>query len=436
MGKFQVFVLVSVVTCMIISTVQSVPVKDSSVESENSDKCKILCGSCGCTGYYCGDECLCECNSQDDGEAECVDTMKSNCKKLNLPFEVLIQGPNVNRMVRSLLYAHPSEDVCIQKSESNPKKRSTISIYKPDVIEQQDEILPVPTPHKDEGHDTYRVHHDDNPIQITVGQKLDSEVVPVETEPVPVETEPMNPDVQANENVEVVVNAPSDKESNDESEKLPLPVDDVDRVNIKRHIIDINQDIADIQADSDDSFLFKRDTEKEEGDKDVGAAAPQAPAAPAPLLPKVQEAIKNMRAQIPTSAEIKTAWEGVRTDLNDKINAAIADAQKRAEDLREKLTPPPSSPPPAHVKFHPFLRSENEDQDIGMAFAPLIPIVPAAPAAPAPVLPALTPLAIQTDISKTMAQFRANRKILQGEARDMINTLSNNRWLLPSPFVR
>lgn len=429
MGKFQVFVLVSVVTCAIISMVQSVPVKDSSVESENAAKCKTLCGYCGCTGYYCGDECLCECNSQNEGEAECVDVMKSNCKKLDLPFEVLIQGPNVNRMVRSLLYADPSEEVCIQSAESNQKKRSTISIYKPDEKEQQDKILSVPTSHKDEAHN---VHHDDSPIQIIVAQNLDTKEVPVETELI---------DRGSAERSEAAINAePNDKSENDES---PIPnhrLDDVDRKNSKRHIIDINQDISDLITDSEHSLVYKRDTEdevkeeiKEEEvkEEDVGAAAPAAaPASPAPLLPKIQEAFQNMRAQIPTSAEIKTAWETVRKEVNSKINTAIADARKRAADLRNKLTPPPPPPPPpAPVKFNPFLRSENEENDVGMALLPLIPVIP-----PVPALPAATPLAIQADINKGIAQFRANNKIIQENARkeanNIINTLSKNPWFI------
>lgn len=269
MGKFQLFVLLSVVTCAIISTVESVPLKDSSIESENAAKCKNLCGFCGCAGYYCGDECLCECNSQTEGEAECVDTMKSNCKKLELPFEVLIQGPNINRMVRSLLYADPNEEVCIQSSESNQKKRSTISIYKPDVSEQQDEILSGPTAQKIDVPSEVAQH--DSPIHVIVAQKLDTNIVPAEVEAISEDTLPK-------ENSEkVIYNVPSNTESNYESEnyELDLPKDDnVDRANIKRHIIDINQDITEFMRDADNSFLYKRQTDGDgdgtEGDGDQG----------------------------------------------------------------------------------------------------------------------------------------------------------------------
>lgn len=58
--------------------------------------------------------------------------MQSNCQKLKLPFEVLIQGPSGNRFVRALLL---SENDSSMRSESDVgvrKARSTISIYKPE----------------------------------------------------------------------------------------------------------------------------------------------------------------------------------------------------------------------------------------------------------------------------------------------------------------
>lgn len=43
------------------------PIKDNEQkEVEKTKVCKELCGLCGCTGFYCGDECICECNKQSD----------------------------------------------------------------------------------------------------------------------------------------------------------------------------------------------------------------------------------------------------------------------------------------------------------------------------------------------------------------------------------
>lgn len=52
--------------------------------------------------------------------------MHDNSAKMEVPFEVLIQGPSGSRFVRSLL---PFESI---KESSDPKKRSTISIFHPD----------------------------------------------------------------------------------------------------------------------------------------------------------------------------------------------------------------------------------------------------------------------------------------------------------------
>lgn len=403
MGKFQIVVLLSVVSCAVISTVQSVPVSDSSVVSENADKCKKLCGLCGCTGYYCGDECLCECNSQTDGEAACVDVMKSNCKKMELPFEVMIQGPNVNRMVRSLLYADPAEENCVKSSESNQKKRSTISIYKPDEVQQQDEILLAPRAVVEE------IQKDDEAIRVVVAEKSDADVGPVKIE----------------ENVQ----------------KPECPADDdVERANVKRHIIDVNQEIFEATRDSDDSFIHKRDTDDEvpveeepkeeepkeeepkeevvEDGENVGTAKVVAPAAAAAaiVLPKIA-ALKIEALKVPTEAEITLAFEGVRKELDKGIGLAVVDAKKRAEELRARIATIPAVVAPAAaaaavvpkaiaaaaikpivfepLKFDPILRTEEVSTALAAA-----------------------PLAIPAEIAKAIAAFK-------------LVDLSKIHWLAP-----
>lgn len=63
--------------------------------------------------------------------------MQENSEKLQLPFEVLIQGPVSNRFVRSLLKTEADEDEVCLKDNNQLKRRSTISIYRPDQITQQ-----------------------------------------------------------------------------------------------------------------------------------------------------------------------------------------------------------------------------------------------------------------------------------------------------------
>lgn len=35
-------------------------------EVEKISNCKDLCGKCNCLGFYCGEECLCECDGEGD----------------------------------------------------------------------------------------------------------------------------------------------------------------------------------------------------------------------------------------------------------------------------------------------------------------------------------------------------------------------------------
>lgn len=50
---------------VILTIIQGIPVTNEN-DIKKLESCKTLCGHCDCTGYYCGDECICECNSKDD----------------------------------------------------------------------------------------------------------------------------------------------------------------------------------------------------------------------------------------------------------------------------------------------------------------------------------------------------------------------------------
>lgn len=171
MNKHHIYLIVlATFICLTVAR----PTLDNSKEIEKEESCKNLCSHCGCTGFYCGDECICECNGKESEgkknviftfikanhltfmkfilDMECVITMQSNCEKLNLPFEVLIQGPSENRVVRSLIEAEAKDkEICLKEDNSVDKEssdsRSTISIYKPEVKEQQFEILQSPEEH-------------------------------------------------------------------------------------------------------------------------------------------------------------------------------------------------------------------------------------------------------------------------------------------------
>lgn len=59
------------VTCLclmiVICVIESSDAKAiSKVDDVSAIKCKDLCKLCSCSGYPCGDECICECKNKDD----------------------------------------------------------------------------------------------------------------------------------------------------------------------------------------------------------------------------------------------------------------------------------------------------------------------------------------------------------------------------------
>ncbi|XP_022208231.2 uncharacterized protein LOC111064768 [Drosophila obscura] len=102
-------------------------------EAKHERNCKALCEHCGCLGFYCGEECLCECNNE-NSDTECIRTMQVNAKTLNTPFQILIQGPSSNRFVRNAQQFEQRRDL-VARSATGPKtarnRRNTITIYKP-----------------------------------------------------------------------------------------------------------------------------------------------------------------------------------------------------------------------------------------------------------------------------------------------------------------
>lgn len=63
MNKHHIYIILF--ATIISLTVARPTTSESSKEIEKSESCKNLCGHCGCTGFYCGDECICECNGQE-----------------------------------------------------------------------------------------------------------------------------------------------------------------------------------------------------------------------------------------------------------------------------------------------------------------------------------------------------------------------------------
>jgi len=116
------------------TTTKATPRVNPLTESKLEKNCKALCEHCGCLGFYCGEECLCECND-DNSDTECIRTMQMNAKTLNLPFEIVIQGPSSNRFVRNAQQFEQKRDLVARSAsasgQASRNRRSNITIYKP-----------------------------------------------------------------------------------------------------------------------------------------------------------------------------------------------------------------------------------------------------------------------------------------------------------------
>lgn len=143
--------------------ITALPTDDSSADVRSYRTCRDLCCSCGCLGFYCGEECLCECDGTGETEGkmlpsslwccaeccgraepqqntcpsdnECIEKIHNRCERMQLQFEVLIQGSDDNRLVRSLhSYSAAVDGVDGRMEDDNTArrtKRSTYSVYKP-----------------------------------------------------------------------------------------------------------------------------------------------------------------------------------------------------------------------------------------------------------------------------------------------------------------
>lgn len=92
-------------------------------------RCHKLCADCGCRGYFCGDECICQCDYADNKNVRCLKTMRERSQKEAYPFEVLIQGPAGRRFVREA--TDIDEETMAAYKENERSGRSVYSIYKP-----------------------------------------------------------------------------------------------------------------------------------------------------------------------------------------------------------------------------------------------------------------------------------------------------------------
>ncbi|XP_005180850.1 uncharacterized protein LOC101888819 [Musca domestica] len=102
-------------------------------EKKNIKNCQALCEHCGCLNFYCGEECLCECN-EENSNSKCILEMQKNARIKKMPFELLIQGPSLNEFVKNAWkYEERKFGGGHQGRNLVQRRRSTVTIYRPDV---------------------------------------------------------------------------------------------------------------------------------------------------------------------------------------------------------------------------------------------------------------------------------------------------------------
>lgn len=144
-GQFWIYTIALIIVWIIVLTTafnndSNIKNKVSQLSDNNEDElknsanCKSLCKHCGCLAFYCGEECICECNDE-QSDTECIGLIQSNAKRLNIPFEILIQGPTANTFVRKALQFEQNND---RRSFGYRNKRSTVTVYKPNKKENRE----------------------------------------------------------------------------------------------------------------------------------------------------------------------------------------------------------------------------------------------------------------------------------------------------------
>lgn len=141
--KVNFFVFKQNLILKIISFLFSVNSK--AVEDPNTPPneliCKSLCDHCGLTGFYCGDECICETPQGQEENIQCLATMHSNCIELNVPWEIMIKGPAGHYYLRDRL-AKVIDDKMNENKTKLEEAKTKISLKKVNQL-QKIKVKPI-----------------------------------------------------------------------------------------------------------------------------------------------------------------------------------------------------------------------------------------------------------------------------------------------------
>uniref|UniRef100_A0A182MBY9 Uncharacterized protein n=1 Tax=Anopheles culicifacies TaxID=139723 RepID=A0A182MBY9_9DIPT len=101
----QVFLVLFGTAVLLLVSVQVEVVQSASIYApdfndssahflDQQRSCRDLCSFCPtCNGFYCGEECICECSQEPTEHAKCIDLIKANSEQLGLVYDLFIQLP-------------------------------------------------------------------------------------------------------------------------------------------------------------------------------------------------------------------------------------------------------------------------------------------------------------------------------------------------------
>ncbi|KAG5679067.1 hypothetical protein PVAND_008664 [Polypedilum vanderplanki] len=144
--KFFIPLLLTVM--LVYQQVSSGPALSSDfIEQENS--CREVCGLCNCDGFYCIDECICECNINDTENLQCIADMKKECDKNGLEYELIMQESTKERFLRQIKAGpHPFKNfadsfVIMKQKRDNPVEPKAVAAPVDTIVGAKKDVSPT-----------------------------------------------------------------------------------------------------------------------------------------------------------------------------------------------------------------------------------------------------------------------------------------------------
>lgn len=88
MNKFNATFTILTILIAVIGHAAANPLSRNP-EGEETEKCKDICNECNCIGFYCGNECICECNVDKDESEFQLEPVTTNIERSNFVFSFI-----------------------------------------------------------------------------------------------------------------------------------------------------------------------------------------------------------------------------------------------------------------------------------------------------------------------------------------------------------